>query len=773
VTPPVSHDPESPASRDPESANPTRTEPNATRQPHGAASAAPQAEFTQPSGADSARPPDPAEILEPPRAPKRPTERRHHGDVFVDDYEWLRDKTDPATVAYLEAENAYTDANTAHLAGLRDAIFTEIKSRTQETDLSVPSRSGGFWYYSRTVEGSQYPVLCRTRAEADDWTPPTLSWDTAVPGEEVLLDCNTLAHGSDYFAIGAFSVSLDEALLAYSTDLVGDERYTVHVRDLRTGDLLPDRIHNTVHGVTWSADGTHLFYTTVDDAWRADKVWRHELGTDEATDVVVHHETDQRYSTSIGRTTSDRFLLIVSGSKVTTEARLLAADDPVGEFRVVVPRSTGVEYEVDHAVIAGEDRLVVLHNRDALNFTLGVGPVTLSSLDELETVLEGSDTVRLSDIDVSATTLVVNLREDGLAQVRVFRLDDGAISAGANIAFDEDIFDAAATGFSDWRSPFVRLSYSSWVTPATVFEYDPASGELHRRKQQPVLGGYDPRDYVQTREWVTARDGARVPVSLVHHASVRPRSGGPLLLYGYGSYEISVDPYLSMARLSLLDRGMVFAVAHVRGGGEMGRGWYEHGKLLEKKNTFTDCVDCACHLVETGWTTSDGLVGHGGSAGGLLMGAVANDAPELFRAIVAQVPFVDALTTILDPGLPLTVTEWDEWGDPLHDPDVYAYMKSYSPYENVTASDYPAIYALTSLYDTRVYYVEPAKWVARLRDTATGDRPLLLRCRMSAGHGGASGRYDAWREAADYHAWILDVVGAGSTLPEARGSATL
>ncbi|MDX6368104.1 MAG: oligopeptidase, partial [Nocardioidaceae bacterium] len=632
--------------------------------------ATPPAEDTEPSRAGSPDRYAPAEVQEPPRAPKRPIERTHHGDVVVDDYEWLRDKTDPATVAYLEAENAYTDANTAHLAGLRDEIFAEIKGRTQETDLSVPSRSGGFWYYSRTVEGSQYPVLCRTRAEGGDWTPPTLSWDTAVPGEEVLLDCNTLAEGSDYFSIGAFSVSLDEALLAYSTDLVGDERYTVYVKDLRTGDLLTDRIHNTVHGVTWAAGSTHLFYTTVDDAWRADKVWRHEVGTDEATDAVVHHETDQRYSTSIGRTTSDRYLQIVSGSKVTTEARLLAADDPVGEFRVVVPRSTGVEYEVEHAVIAGEDRLVVLHNRDALNFTLGVGPVALSSLDELDTVLEGSDTVRLSDLDVSATTLVVNLREDGLAQVRVFRLDDGAISPGANIAFDEDIFDAVATGFSDWRSPFVRLSYSSWVTPATVLEYDPSTGELHRRKQQPVLGGYDPRDYVQTREWVTAGDGARVPVSLVHHASVRPRSGGPLLLYGYGSYEISVDPYLSIARLSLLERGMVFAVAHVRGGGEMGRGWYEHGKLLEKKNTFTDYVDCARHLVATGWTTTDGLVGHGGSAGGLLMGAVANDAPDLFRAIVAQVPFVDALTTILDPSLPLTVTEWDEWGDPLHDREV-------------------------------------------------------------------------------------------------------
>jgi oligopeptidase B len=410
--------------------------------------------------------------------------------------------------------------------------------------------------------------------------------------------------------------------------------------------------------------------------------------------------------------------------------------------------------------------LLVLHNRDAVNFTLGVGPLTTTSLDELETLLPASDTVRLSDIDVSAETLVVNLREDGLAQVRVFALSsEEGISGGSNIAFDEDVFEAVATGFSDWRAPFVRLSYSSWVTPATVFEYDPETKALHLRKRQPVLGGYDPANYVQSREWVTAADGSQVPLSLVHHVNVQPRSGGPLLLYGYGSYEISVDPYLSMSRLSLLDRGVVYAVAHVRGGGEMGRSWYEHGKLLEKKNTFTDYIDCARYLVDTGWTTPDGLVGHGGSAGGLLVGAAANLAPDLFTAIVAQVPFVDALTTILDPSLPLTVAEWDEWGDPLHDPEVYAYMKSYTPYENIAPRAYPAIYALTSINDTRVYYVEPAKWVARLRDTVTGERPILLKCEMSAGHGGASGRYDAWRESADYHAWILDVVGAASKVP--------
>jgi oligopeptidase B len=706
----------------------------------------------------------------PPRAPKRPVDRVHHGDVVVDDYEWLRDKTDPDTIGYLEAENAYTAASTAHLATLRSQIFDEIKSRTQETDLSVPSRTGDFWYYSRTVEGHQYPLLCRTAAKPDDWTPPTLSWDSAVPGEEMLVDCNQLAAGSDYFSIGAFTVTIDETLLAYSTDLVGDERYTIYVLNLRSGELLPDRIPNTVHDATWSADGTHLFYSTVDDAWRADKIWRHALGTDASNDVLVHSESDRRFSTSVGRTTSDRFLVIVSSSKITSEARILEADEPLGEFRVVVPREEGVEYQVDHAVLGETDRLVVLHNRDALNFTLGLGPVSLTSLDELDTVVPPSETVRLSDIDVSADTLVVNLRQDGLAQVRVFGLTADGIGPGSNVDFDEELFEAAATGFSDWRQPFVRLSYSSWVTPTTVFEYDPQTKALHLRKQQPVLGGYDPGDYVQTREWATGRDGAKIPVSVVHHASVQPRSGAPLLLYGYGSYELSMDPYLSIARLSLLDRGMVYAVAHVRGGGEMGRSWYEHGKLLEKTNTFTDYVDCAQHLLDTGWTTRDRLVGLGASAGGLLMGAVANTAPDLFAAIVAQVPFVDALTTILDPSLPLTVVEWDEWGDPLHDPEVYAYMKSYSPYENIQARPYPAILALTSINDTRVFYVEPAKWVARLRDTVTEDRQILLKCEMSAGHGGASGRYDAWRDTAEYYAWILDVAGAASRTPERSGT---
>jgi oligopeptidase B len=687
-------------------------------------------------------------------------ERTHHGDTFVDDYDWLRDKDAADTRAYLEAENAYTEAMTEHLESLRGAIFDEIKAHTQETDLTVPSRYRGHWYYQRTIEGRQYAVVCRTKAVDDDWTPPALEPGVDVPGEEVLVDCNALADGQEFFRLGAFAVSLDEQLLAYSTDLVGDERYTIVVKDLRTGELLPDTIANTMGGVIWSSDGTHLFYATVNKAWRPDKIWRHRLGAPTDTDTLVHHEADDRFWTGISRTTSDRFLVIVSHSMITSECRILDSADPTGDFTVLVPREDGVEYTVEHGVVGSDDVLLVVHNKDAPNFTLGVGPIGLHSLGALSPLIAPSDEVRVADVQASAGAVVVNLRQGGLPEVRVFPLTERGLGKGHNLRWDEPMYSVHASGFSDWDQPLVRLSYQSWLTPSTVYELDPATGKRHLRKQQPVLGGYDPAAYVQVREWATAGDGVQIPVSIIRRRDVEPRSNAPALLYGYGSYEISMDPEMRIPWLSLLDRGMVVAVAHIRGGGEMGRHWYEDGKQLAKKNTFTDFVDTAQHLVDEGWTSPRRLVAHGGSAGGLLMGAVANMAPELFAGLVAQVPFVDALTTVLDASLPLTVIEWDEWGDPLHDPEVYAYMKSYTPYENIEAGAYPAIYAITSINDTRVLYVEPAKWVAQLRATAITDRPILLKCEMSAGHGGASGRYDAWRQRADYLAWMVDVVGA-------------
>ncbi|MCW2840515.1 MAG: oligopeptidase [Aeromicrobium sp.] len=710
-------------------------------------------------------PSTPAPIAEP-----RPVTRSHHGDDFVDDYEWLRDKEDPATLAYLEAENAYTEAATEHLEPLRQQIFDEIKSRTLETDLSVPTRHGAWWYYARTVEGQQYAIRCRCAVtDPDDWTPPELSADTEIPGEEILLDSNVEAEGHEFFSLGAFSISDDENFLAWSVDTQGDERYTIRVKDLRTGEVLPDEITGASGGATWSADGTHLFYTTVDDAWRPFRVWRHALGgvtdTHPTEDTLVHEEADERYFIGVGRTHSEKYLVIGLSSKITSEYRVLEADDPTGEFRVVLPRRDGVEYSLEHAVIGGEDRFVILHNEDALNFELVTVPVStlpISWATDRTVLIAGSDTTRLEDIDVFAHQLVVSYRRDALARIGIMLIDEqipSGIGPLQEILFDEELFTSGVGSNAEWDPPLIRVGVGSFITPSSVYDYEVATGELILRKQAPVLGGYDPDEYEQHRTWAIAGDGVRVPVSIVCRKD-SPRDGtAPALIYGYGSYEASMDPGFSVMRLSLLDRGFVYAIAHVRGGGELGRHWYDDGKQLHKKNTFTDFVAAARHLVDEGWTSADRLVAEGGSAGGLLMGAVANLAPDAFAGIVAAVPFVDALTTILDPSLPLTVIEWDEWGNPLGDAEVYAYMKSYTPYENVGAHDYPAILAVTSLNDTRVMYVEPAKWVARLRATATGDAPVLLKTEMHAGHGGVSGRYASWKERAWELAWIIDLVG--------------
>jgi oligopeptidase B len=696
----------------------------------------------------------------PPVAECRPQERTHHGDTFVDDYEWLRDKESPDTLAYLEAENAYTQARTSHLEPLRERIFEEIKARTLETDLSVPVRIGRFWYYSRTIEGKQYGLSCRRPITAsDDWVPPVL--DAAAPpaDEQVLLDVNELAEGHDFFSLGASTVSADGRLLAFSTDTAGDERFLLQVKDLETGELLPDQVAATFYGATWDLTGTHLFYTTVDDAWRPHKIWRHRLGTDPHDDVVVHHETDERFWVSIGRTRSDRFLVIGSGSKVTSEYRILDATDPTGEFRVIAPRRQGVEYGVEHAVIGGSDVLLVLHNDGAENFELARTPIDATSHEQWEPLIPHDPAVRLEDVDAFADHLVVSQRSDGLTQLRVLSLSEDGIASDELLPMEHPIYTVGLSGNPEFDQPTIRFGYTTMATPSSVHQVDLRTGERTLLKETPVLGGFDPGAYEQHREWATAEDGARVPISIVVPKGA-PRDGStPVLLYGYGSYETSMDPYFTISRLSLLDRGMGFAIAHVRGGGELGRQWYDDGKMLRKRNTFTDFVACARHLAATGWTSPDRLVAEGGSAGGLLMGAVANLAPDAFAGIVADVPFVDALTTILDPELPLTVVEWEEWGNPLEDPEVYAYMKSYTPYENVEAKQYPPILAETSLNDTRVLYVEPAKWVARLRATATNGGDVLLKTEMVAGHGGVSGRYNAWRDRAFSYAWVLDRVG--------------
>ena len=708
---------------------------------------------------------EPHSLAAPPVAERRPIERTHHGETFVDDYEWLRDKESPDTLAYLEAENAWTQTRTSHLAGLRERIFEEIKARTQETDLSVPVRIGQHWYYSRTVEGKQYGLSCRRPVDTpDDWMPPTLDAGAPPEDEQVLLDVNELAEGHEFISVGASSVSPDGRLLAFSTDTTGDERFLLRVKDLDTGELLPDEIPGTSYGATWDLSGTHLFYTTVDDAWRADRIWRHRLGTDPAEDVVVHHETDERFWVSVGRTRSDRFLVIGAGSKVTSEYLLLEADDPTGEFRVVAPRRQGVEYGVEHAVIGGSDVLLVLHNDGAENFELARAPIDATSHELWEPLVPHDPAVRLEDVDAFAGHLVVSQRSDGLTQLRLLALDDTGIASDQLLPMEHPIYTVGLGGNPEFAQPTLRFGYTTMATPSSVHQIDLRTGERTLLKETPVLshptrGPFDPAAYEQHREWATAEDGTRVPISIVVPAGA-PRDGTtPFVLYGYGAYEASMDPWFTISRLSLLDRGMGFAIAHVRGGGEMGRHWYEEGKLLRKRNTFTDFVACARHLAGTGWTSADRLVAEGGSAGGLLMGAVANLAPDAFAGIVADVPFVDALTTILDPELPLTVVEWEEWGNPLEDPEVYAYMKSYTPYENVEAKRYPPILAETSLHDTRVLYVEPAKWVARLRATAANGDDVLLKTEMAAGHGGVSGRYNAWRDRAFSYAWVLDRVG--------------
>lgn len=692
--------------------------------------------------------------LAAPRAQNRPIERTHHGDTVLDPYEWLREKESPEVIEHLEAENAFTEQETVHLAGLRERIFQEIKSRTLETDLSVPTRAGDWWYYGRSVEGQQYGIQCRVPVAADDdWTPPTLPESGAAPGEQIILDANVEAEGHEFFSLGSFDVADDGTRLLYGVDVAGDERYTVRVRDLATGEDLDDELTGTAGGAEFSPDGTAIVYTTVDDTWRPDTVHLHRIGTAQADDLVLFHEPDERFWVGAGFTRSRALLMIDAGSSVTSETRIIPADALSTEARVVWPRTDGVEYSVEHRVVDGEDRLLILHNRQAPDFELVEVPLA-EPLEPPRVVVAHSGDRRLEDVEAFADVVTIAYRRDGLTRIGLLDAESGTID---ELGFDEPLSSVGWHGNGEWAQPMLRFGYGSMVTPSTVLELDLRTGERFVRKQQPVLGDYDPADYEQFREWATATDGTRVPISIVRRVGTGTGGPGPLHLYGYGSYEASMDPSFSIARLSMLDRGVTFAIAHVRGGGELGRHWYEDGKLLRKKHSFSDFVDVAEHLISGGWTTPEQLVAEGGSAGGLLMGAVANLAPERFAGILAGVPFVDALTSILDPSLPLTVIEWDEWGDPLHDPAVYAYMKSYSPYENVDPErNYPRILATTSLNDTRVLYVEPAKWVARLRDVGA---PALLKIEMSAGHGGVSGRYNAWHERAEELAWLLDVLG--------------
>jgi oligopeptidase B len=704
--------------------------------------------------------------LAPPVAAIREHVREHHGDRVVDPYEWLRDGEDPEVRAHLDAENAYADARTEALQPLRDSIFGEIKSRVLETDLSVPARSGPWWYYSRTVEGSQYAIQARVPV-ADPAVRPVVASDQTPEGEQILLDGNVEAGDSEFFSIGAFSVSVDHTRLAFATDTSGDERFDLVVRDLTTGETLDRALTGIGYGVEFSHDGGTVFYTRVDDAWRPHQLWRHVVGADPATDVLVHEEPDERFWMGVGSSRDDRWIILALGSKTTSEVRLLDSTTPEADFRIVAPRRDGVEYDVEPAA----DRLLIVHNADNPDSDLAWAPLDATSHEQWRPLLASSKGERFLGVDTFDEVAVLSLRREGLTSLSLLPVDptsQSGYAAAVPVTFDEPIY---SVGLGDNPEPgqtVLQVVFESFVTPRTVLDLDLASGERTVLKQQPVLGDVDLSDYVQRREWATAADGTLVPISVVHRADLQPDGTHPGLLTAYGAYEHSSDPYFSVARLSLLDRGVVHATAHVRGGGEMGRHWYDQGKLLAKPNTFSDTVACAHRLVELGWVAPDRLGLEGGSAGGLLVGAVVNLAPDRFRVAHGAVPFVDALTTILRPDLPLTVGEWEEWGNPLEDPEVYAVMKAYTPYENVAAQGYPAILATTSLNDTRVFFTEAAKWVARLRATVTNDpasRPILLRTEMAAGHGGRSGRYAAWEQVAWEWAFVLDQLGATSRLP--------
>ena len=704
----------------------------------------------------------------PPVAAQKPWTRTHHGEDVADPYEWLRDGEDPEVLAHLEAENAYAEATTAHLAPLRQRLFDEIRSRTLETDLSVPVASGDWWYYARTVEGSQYAIQCRAPL-TDRTTVPELDPSQPLPGEVVLLDGNALAQGHEFFSLGAFEVSADHSRMAYAVDVTGDERFDVTVLDIATGEVLDEAVTGAGYGLAFSRDARHLFHVAVDDAWRPHEVWRHEIGTARDADALVHREDDERFWMGIGTSRDERWVVIGLGSKTTSEVHLVDADDPTAAPRCVAPRREGVEYDVEPAA----DHLLIVHNERQPEGDLAWAPLEATSAEQWQPLLERAEGERFVGVDAFDDFAVLSLRADGLPALRLLpRRARSTPFVGSDygpptqVAFDDELHSVHLGPVADTDTDRIRVVHESWVSPRSVLDLVVATGERTVLKRQPVLG-VDLADYEQQRTWATAPDGTRVPVSLVMRRGTVADGTHPGLLYGYGSYEISMDPYFSIARLSLLDRGVVWAVAHVRGGGELGRHWYDDGKMLAKRQTFTDFVAVAEHLHETGWVARDRLAIEGGSAGGLLVGAAANLAPDRFAAVLAAVPFVDALTTILRPDLPLTVGEWEEWGNPLEDPEVYRYMRGYSPYENLADVEYPAVLATTSLHDTRVYFTEPAKWVARLREVTrhSPERPVLLRTEMSAGHGGRSGRYDAWEQTAWEWAWVLDRIGATELSP--------
>ena len=677
----------------------------------------------------------------PPIPAERPTVLTKHGDSRIDPYFWLRQRANPEVIAYLEAENLFADAVMAPAARLQQRLYQEIVDRVEQTDTSPPTYFKGYWHYTRTVEGLDYDIHCRRKGSMD------------AP-EEVELDGNELATGHDYFELGYVEHSPDENILAYAIDLTGNELHQVRFRDLSTGRDLPDIVNDLYYGSAWSADSKTFLYVRPDKAMRPYQVWRHELGTPISSDVLVLQENDERFELGVELTKSERYIIFTSSSQITSESRYLRSDDPAGEPILFEARRHGVEYSVDHQ----EDRFLILTNDGAQDFKLVAAPIDRPGREAWTDLVPEREGVRLNAIDVHINHVVIGQRSDGLQRLEVLDTRSGELHL---VEQPDTTYTAYAGSNPVYESSVMRYFYTSLTAPWSSFDYDMDSRERTLVKEQPVRGGYNREDYITDRLWATSADGVRVPLSLVYRRDLARNGTNPTLLYGYGAYELPSDPMFDAARLSLLDRGFIYAIAHVRGGGEMGREWYEDGKFLTKTNTFDDFIACAVELIDQGYTSPRHLAIRGRSAGGLLIGAVLNARPDLFACAVAQVPFVDALTTMLDESIPLTVNEYEEWGDP-NDPEFYDYLKSYSPYDNVRRVAYPAVLVTAGLNDPRVPFWEPAKWVAKLRSATLSSRPILLKTDLESGHSGPSGRYESWRDEAFVSAFVVDQLAAAS-----------
>ena len=677
--------------------------------------------------------------MTPPKAPKKQQLLEIHADKRIDNYFWLNQRDTPEVLSYLEAENEYFAYKTKHTDAFQKSLFEEMKSRIKQDDESVPYKYNGYWYFSRFQEGKEYPIYLR-RA------------DQPNAQEEVLFEVNEMAVGHKFYQFAEFSVSPDNKWASFSVDTRGRRMYSLFIKNLETGQVLPIEIKNTDGGSCWASDNQTIFYTKIDtQTLRSHKVYRHQLGQSPKQDVLVFHEKDETFNTGIFKSKSEQFLIIQSDSTLSSESWFLDAATPMADFKCFQPRERGLEYDIAHY----GDYFYILNNADgATNFKLDKTPIGQTEKSYWQPVLAHQEQIRLEEIDIFKEYLVVTQRYNGLSQIRIIRWDG---SAEHYLPFDNETY-MASTGLNlDFDTEILRYTYNSMTTPYSVIDYNMRTGAKEVKKQQQVLGGkFSEENYESRRLWATATDGTQIPISIVYRKGIKCDASNPLLLYGYGAYGITIEPSFSTTRLSLLDRGFIFAIAHIRGGEYLGRPWYEAGKLLHKKNTFTDFVDCAKYLIENQYTSPVHLYAMGGSAGGLLMGAVINQAPELFRGVVANVPFVDVVTTMLDDSIPLTTGEYDEWGNP-HDKQYYDYMKSYSPYDNVSAQAYPNLLVLTGYHDSQVQYWEPAKWVAKLRELKTDDNLLLFYTDMSSGHSGASGRYESLKEIAREYAFLLDL----------------